>query len=197
MKKRTCRMFYACSLVWLGLVACESTEQRTVVTIEGEAFHVNGKPTYEGRTWKGNTIEGLLMNSRMVQGIFDDLNPETRTLFGYPDTGEWDPDRNTAEFVAAMEEWNAYGLNAFTINLQGGSPIGYGNKDWYNSAFFSDGRLRPEYMDRLKLGLDKADELEMVVMLGIFYFGQDQNLDDEAAVIEAVKNSVNWIQQEG
>ncbi|WP_241684847.1 hypothetical protein [Cyclobacterium xiamenense] len=197
MKKRTYFMFYACSLLWLGLVACETAEQRTVVTIEGEAFHVNGKPTYEGRTWKGTTIEGLLMNSRMVQGIFDDLNPETRPLFGYPDTGEWDPDRNTAEFVAAMEEWNAYGLNAFTINLQGGSPIGYGNKDWYNSAFFSDGRLRPEYMDRLKLVLDKADELEMVVMLGIFYFGQDQNLDDEVAVIEAVRNSVNWVLHEG
>jgi hypothetical protein len=45
--------------------------------------------------------------------------------------------------------------------------------------------------------LDKADELEMVVMLGIFYFGQDQNLDDETAVIEAVKNSVNWVFQEG
>ena len=34
------------------------------------------KPT-KGVTWQGYPIEGLLMNSRMVQGIFDDLNPET------------------------------------------------------------------------------------------------------------------------
>jgi hypothetical protein len=133
----------------------------------------------------------------MVQGIFDDLNPETRKLFGYPDTGEWDPDRNTAEFMKGMEEWKKYGLNSFTINMQGGSPTGYGNKEWYNSAFFADGRLRPDFIDRLKLILDKADEMEMVVILGIFYFGQDQNLDDEKAVINAVKNSVNWILEEG
>jgi hypothetical protein len=55
---------------------------------------------YTGRTWKGHRIEGLLFNSRMVQGIFDDLNPQTRERFVHPDTGRWDPDRNTGEFVA-------------------------------------------------------------------------------------------------
>jgi hypothetical protein len=58
------------------------------VTIVGDAFHINGKPTYEGRTWRGHKIEGLLMNSRMVQGIFDDLNPETVARWAYPDTGD-------------------------------------------------------------------------------------------------------------
>ena len=38
---------------------------RTEVSIVGEAFHINGKPTYEGRTWNGKKIEGLLLNSRM------------------------------------------------------------------------------------------------------------------------------------
>ena len=184
-------------IILVSLFSFQLKKKKTVVEIKGEQFYVNGKPTYEGRTWKGNKIEGLLMNSRMVQGIFDDLNPETRKLFGYPDTGEWDPDRNTAEFMEGMEEWKKYGLNSFTINMQGGSPTGYGNKEWYNSPFHPDGELRPEYMDRLKLILDKADEMEMVVMLGIFYFGQDQNLEDEQAVINAVKNSVNWVLQEG
>jgi hypothetical protein len=41
-------------------------------------------------------IEGLLMNSRMVQGIFDDLNPATRDMWVYPDTQRWDPDREHA-----------------------------------------------------------------------------------------------------
>lgn len=184
-------------VIFISIVSCQTGTKNTVVEIKGEQFYVNDKPTYEGRTWKGHKVEGLLMNSRMVQGIFDDLNPETRKLFGYPDTGEWDPDRNTAEFMEGMEEWKKHGLNSFTINMQGGSPTGYGNKEWYNSAFFADGRLRPAFMDRLKLILDKADEMEMVVMLGIFYFGQDQNLDDEKAVINAVKNSVNWVLEEG
>ena len=43
----------------------------------------------------------------MAQGIFDDLNPETRRRWAYPDTGVWDPGRNTAEFLAAMAEWRA------------------------------------------------------------------------------------------
>lgn len=169
-------------------------KQKTVVSIEGEAFHINGKPTYEGRYWKGNKIEGLLINSRMVQGIFDDLNPETRELFVYPDTKQWDPDRNTNEFVAAMDDWSRYGLNSFTINLQGGSPVGYGNqKDWLNSAYYEDGRLRPAYMKRLEKIMDKADDLQMVVILGLFYFGQDQNLRDEMAIKTGVQNVINWL----
>ena len=50
----------------------------TRVGIDGERFLINGRPTYEGRTWREHRIEGLLMNARLVQGTFDDLNPETR-----------------------------------------------------------------------------------------------------------------------
>lgn len=187
-------------LLLLGIcsTAFQPAKNRTVVSIRGDEFYVNGKPTYEGRFWKGNKIQGLLINSRMVQGIFDDLNPETRGLFAYPDTKKWDPDRNTREFVEAMEVWRSYGLNSFTINLQGGSPVGYGNqKNWLNSAYYEDGRLRPEFMARLEKILDKADELNMVVMLGLFYFGQDQNLRDEEAVKAGVKNAINWLFEKG
>ena len=173
-------------------------QRKTVVSIKGDEFYINGKPTYEGREWKGNKIQGLLMNSRMVQGIFDDLNPETRDLFVYPDTKKWDPDRNTNEFVDAMDDWYAHGLNAFTLNLQGGSPVGYGNqKNWLNSAFFEDGRLRPGFMRRLERILDRADQLNMVVMLGLFYFGQDQNVRDEQAIKTGVKNAVDWLFEKG
>ena len=41
--------------------------------------------------------------------------------------------------------------------------------------------------------LDKADELGMVVILGIFYFGQDERIEDEAAVIRAVDNTIDWL----
>ena len=60
---------------------------KTVVSIKGEKFYINGTPTFEGRTWQGYPVEGLLPNSRMVQGIFDDLNPETVSKWKYPDTG--------------------------------------------------------------------------------------------------------------
>ncbi len=59
----------------------------TRVGIDGDRFLINGRPTYEGRTWREHRIEGLLMNARLVQGTFDDLNPETRSRWAYPDTG--------------------------------------------------------------------------------------------------------------
>jgi hypothetical protein len=45
--------------------------------------------------------------------------------------------------------------------------------------------------------VEKADELGMVVNLGIFYFGQDEHLQDEKAVIAAVDNTIAWIQKKG
>jgi hypothetical protein len=170
---------------------------QTRVEIRSERFLINGKPTYPDKTWNGISIEGLLFNSRMVQGIFDDLNPATRNLWRYPDTGRWDPDRNTAEFVAAMEDWRAHGLLAFTLNLQGGSPTGYGNKAWVNSAFDPQGNLRPEYMERLDRILKKADDLGMAVILGLFYFGQDQHLADENAILCATDNTLEWLLVKG
>jgi len=174
-----------------------SPNRQTKVEIAGEAFHLNGRPTYEGRTWQGHKIEGLLMNARLVQGIFDDLNPETVDMWDYPD-GPWDPDRNTNEFVEAMPEWYAHGLRCAVVNLQGGSPEGYSREQpWHNSAIRHDGSLRPAYMDRLERIIDYADELGMVIMVSVFYFGQDQRLDNEEAVKQAVVNTVDWIADKG
>ena len=186
-------------LLIIGIVFISGTpdEKRTRVTISGNQFLINGELTYKGRYWKGNKIEGLLFNSRMVQGIFDDLNPKTREKFVYPDTKIWDPNRNTDEFVSHMEEWRSYGLLAFTLNLQGGSPVGYGNSEWINTAYNEKGELRPDYMKRLERILRKADELGMAVILGYFYFGQDQNLENEQAVINATDNITNWILSKG
>ena len=170
--------------------------RKTEVSIRGELFFINGRPTYEGRAWRGHKIEGLLMNARMVQGIFDDLNPDTAHLWEYPD-GPWDPERNTNEFVAAMPEWRRHGLLCAVVNLQGGSPTGYGNRGWHNSAIEGDGSLRVDYMNRLEKIIDRADELGMVIMVGIFYFGQDQRLENENAVKQAVTNTVDWIADRG
>ncbi|HZO84311.1 MAG TPA: hypothetical protein VFC26_03810 [Verrucomicrobiae bacterium] len=171
---------------------------KTTVTIVGDEFYINGKPTYEGRSWRGHKIQGLLMNSRMVQGIFEDRNPKTAKRWSYPDTQAWDSRRNTREFLAAMDDWRKHGLLAFTINLQGGSPEGYSKEQpWHNSAIEADGSLRSDYMNRLEQILDKADHIGMVVILGYFYFGQDQRLTNEAAVIRATDDITHWLFHHG
>jgi len=199
--------FGSCCLVFLlalcvrGVAAPDPAPEisrRTTVTIVGDAFHINGEPTYQGRVWKGCTIEGLLLNARLVQGVFDDRNPKTVGQWAYPDTGQWDAERNTREFIAALSEWRRHGLLAFTINLQGGSPQGYSKEQpWHNSAIEADGSLRRDYLGRLERILDRADELGMAVMLGYFYFGQDQRLADEAAVVRGTDLATKWLLDHG
>jgi hypothetical protein len=176
----------------------QNNARRTAVSIEADAFRINGKPTYEGRTWRGHRIEGLLLNSRMVQATFDDLNPETRDRWRYPDGKAWDAERNTREFAAAMPSWRRHGLLAVTVNLQGGSPQGYSKEQpWHNSAFTAAGGLRPEYLARLQRVIETADDLGMVVIVGYFYFGQDERLRDEAAVVAATDAATSWLLEKG
>ncbi len=182
------------AVVLLPLSGGEAAERKTAVSIDAARFRINGRLTYEGRTWRGLPVEGLLMNSRMVQGTFDDLNPQTVGRWAYPDTGRWDAERNVREFLAAMPVWRRHGLLSFTLNLQGGSPEGYSQaQPWVNNAFEADGRLRPDYAERLRRILDFADELGMVPIVGYFYFGQDQQLADEAAVLRAVDGVTRWL----
>lgn len=177
--------------------------RHTKVSIAGSDFHINGKPTYPGRHWSGHRIEGLLLNSRMVQGIFDDLNPATHSMWDYPPSapggaGPYHANRNTDAFIAAMPQWKAHGLLAFTLNLQGGSPQGYSkDQPWHNSAFTEQGTLQLDFMQRAKRIIDRADELGMVVILGYFYFGQEPRLLGEDAVSDAVTHATDWLVEQG
>ncbi len=92
-QKLSCRFFVPALFCWFSLsIFGESTSAqerwraKTKVSIVEDAFHINGKPTYAGQSWKGTKIEGLLLNSRMVQATFDDLNSDTRETWAYPDT---------------------------------------------------------------------------------------------------------------
>ena len=188
---------FALAALPLPVAGAAPPQRHTAVSIHGQAFVINGRPTYAGRSYQGMKIEGLLLNARLVQATFDDLNPETRARWAYPD-GPWDPERNTREFLAAMPVWREHGMLAFTVNLQGGSPEGYSKaQPWHNSAFTGDGSLRPDFMARLERVLNRADEVGMAVILGLFYFGQDERLADEAAVLRGVDNAVDWILDRG
>lgn len=170
----------------------------TTVSIQGDQFYIDGAPTYPGQSFRGYRIEGLLMNMRTVQATFDDANPETRSQWAYPDTGEWDPERNVREFIEALPLYREHGLLALTLNFQGGNPRGYVRQQpWHNSAFTPNGDLKPDYLDRMKRVLDRMDEVGMVAILGIFYFGQDEVLQDEAAVIRGLDNVINWVLNQG
>jgi len=201
----------------------------TTVAIDGEDWRLDGHPTYAGRAFQGARIEGLLLNSRMANGVFDDDNPLTRHLWAYPDTGAWDPERNTRELVRALPTYRAHGLLAIAVNLQGGSPLGYyrgerrqvvleriarahpgateaeiwtgvpgtDSQPWNSSAFDPHGALKPAYAARAAGLIEAADAAGMAVILGLFYFGQDERLRDEAAVRRAVDAACAFVLERG
>ncbi|MCB0130064.1 MAG: hypothetical protein KDD78_04420 [Caldilineaceae bacterium] len=170
----------------------------TDISIADGRFYLNGELTYKDRVYRDYPIEGLLLNTRMVQATFDDTNPATRHRWAYPDTGVYDAERNVQEFLAALPIYRDHGVLAVTVNFQGGSPEGYSKEQpWINTAFTATGEFKPDYLDRMGRILDRLNELGMVAIVGLFYFGQDERLQDEKAVIHAVDNSINWFLQRG
>lgn len=137
----------------------------------------------------GTKASGLLINSRMVQGISDGY-----TSYPYPDTKKWNATRNNLEFVSNMCVWKENGLNGFTIGLQGGAPKIPLPSGINNSLFNGDGSLKPAYLERLKLILDQANHLNMIVIVSFFYRGQvsifNKNYNN---ALNGAKNILQWL----
>jgi hypothetical protein len=158
----------------------------TRVGIAGGKWTINGSVTYPGAP-----AEGLLLNVRMVNAVFEDHNNPS-----------FDPEANTDEFIAAIPDYVAHGVRAFTLNLQGGNPGLYSDRKnpgltVLNSAFNPDGSLKTSYMNRVARVIEACDQNGAVVILGLFYFGQDQYLQNETAIRTGVVNVVNWIRANG
>ena len=170
----------------------------TRVSISGTEFLVDGQPTYGGRRFEGRNVQGLLFNVRAVQATFDDANPETRRLWAYPDTGEWDAERNVTEFCAALPTWRDHGVLGFTINFQGGA--GYFAPEIYerfgNNGFTPEGELKPAYADRVARVLACADDLGMVVIVGLLYCVHLKRMG-QAAIWRAADEALSFLESTG
>jgi CubicO group peptidase (beta-lactamase class C family) len=151
---------------------------QTRVAIVQDRWHVNGRPTYGGAK-----AEGLLLNVRMVNAVFEDRKRPT-----------FDPESNTDRFIARVPEYVAHGVRAFTLCLQGGFP---GYEGAVNSAFNPDGSLRDEYLWRVRRVIEACDRQGVVIILGCYYQRQDQILKDEEAVKAGVVNVAKWIEASG
>lgn len=151
---------------------------RTHVSLRGERWCINGEPTN-----RGSRAEGLLMNVRMVNAVFEDRHRPGQA-----------PDAITDRFLAHLPDYAANGGNAFTLCLQGGMP---GYEGALNSAFEPDGSLRESYLARARRVIEACDSAGLVVILGCFYQRQDQVLADEAAVRAGVVNVARWIRSRG
>ncbi|MCL2461966.1 MAG: hypothetical protein FWF44_04815 [Defluviitaleaceae bacterium] len=168
---------------------------KTTVSIIGEDFYINGKKTYSESPKPG--VQGLLMNARFIQGIFDAQNCRERfDRFGKI----FDPDRNTGDLIAQLPSWYRYGLRAFTVGLQGGGAIFAFDDcaEYVNNPFSVDGlRLDAQYAKRLDRLIRAADEIGMAVIVNFFYISQNQRIKGAAGIINALKTGLDFLTEGG
>jgi hypothetical protein len=201
-------------LIALGSAAAGAT----VVGIRGSQFTINGQPTYtaaQGFPHANANLAGTLLNIRAVQAIFDDANYPGRGSRGNPypahtmDDGIWDyPDgpysaeRNLREFLEALPQWRKCGILAFTVNLQGGGPVdgNFGEnapmQPHVNTGFNARGELQEPYQRRLQKVLAEADRLGMVVIVGLFYQGENARIDtapNDEFIRTAITQTMRWL----
>ena len=175
-------------------------------------FYLGDAPTYSRTTGFPDAdprLAGLLLNHRVVNGIYDDLSEshdydgDGRDDWAFADTGTWDAERNTRQFLEAMPHWRARGVIAFAIGLQGGNPFrvspppqGFSTEALDCGAFGPDGALRPVFMARLKRILDRARQLDMVPIVNYFYQGGQDRIREDA-LSAAVDNATFWLLEQG
>lgn len=169
----------------------------THVNIHGTSFLINGTLTYRELEHSKPSAHGLLMNARFIQGIFDDhAEPHRFARFGYD---RFDPSAHTDALIAALPEWYAYGLRAFTVGFQGGGPcFTISNATIDNNPFGDDGRrLDPAYAERMDRLIRSADAVGMVVIVSFLYAGQTPRLQDGRAIRAAVTTAARFLKAGG
>jgi len=164
------------------LVLPFSSSAETKVSLVDGRWHLNDQMTYAG-----TPAEGLLLNVRMVNSTYEDRNDATRPK-------GFDAEANTDRFIAQIPSYRTAGVRAFTLCLQGGMA---GYEGALNSAFESDGSLRPEYLARVERVIRACDQQGMAVILGLFYQRQSKVLKDDAALRAGVVNTMRWVTERG
>lgn len=150
---------------------------------DGDCVEIDGVPINEG-----TDAECLLLNARMVQAASDFKDELVNQI------PNWNPGANTGAFAALVDDYETYGLNAVTVNFQGGLYDHAWGEDYLNSAWFPGGGMATDWQDRMTTVLDTLVENEMVPIVGLFYFRQDQKLNSEAALVNAVDNAITFLE---
>lgn len=163
----------------------------TVCASNSTHFCIDGVPTHTGQP----LVEGLFLNSRMIQGVFEDKNASSAVNWAYPDGTPFSPARQTDELVGNLSAYAACGLDGFTVGLQGGGPLDAFPKDQPNETpgFTVDGVPLPGVLARLTRVLDGAAAAGLVPIVSLFYQGQIERINGDAAVAAGVDAMVDWL----
>jgi CubicO group peptidase (beta-lactamase class C family) len=152
----------------------EAVQRKTRVAIKKGQWFLNDVVTY-----RGAKAEGLLLNVRMVNAVFEDAKRP-----------EIDAEANLQQFLKSLPDYVNHGIRAFTISFQGGMP---GYEGAVNSAFDAEGNLHSAYLQRVRRVVEACDQRGTAVILGCYYQRQNQILKNDEAVRAGVANVAQWI----
>lgn len=111
--------------------------------------------------------------------------------FGLRAVNAIESDTITQIFLDNLDNMKSYGIQSLSISFQGGRFY-TGNPGTVN-AFTPAGDLKPEYIKRMSLILNKLAQKNMVGVVTYYYQGHDQEFIDESAVINAAKNATEFL----
>jgi hypothetical protein len=102
-------------------------------------------------------------------------------------------EQTTEDLIAFLPEYKRYGLNIVSVFLMGSR---YGDVIGFNE----DATLNQVYSNRLEKIIQAADELEMVILVGVLYWGDSKSKWDawgQKEAEKAVYNTVKWLSSRG
>ncbi len=166
---------------------------KTKLAIDGTRFRINGDLIYSEIANCNPKYHGMLMNSRMIQGIFDSKNREQFNRYAKT----FDPDTNTNELIEALPQWYAKGLRAITVGVQGGgSCFTIKGCNLVNNPYSSDGKsVDSAYLERLDRLINACDEIGIIVMVSFLYCENIKLMAGAQPVINAVKTMSSYLKE--
>ncbi|MEX0320995.1 MAG: hypothetical protein AB3N63_02475 [Puniceicoccaceae bacterium] len=127
-------------------------------------------------------------NTRItVRGDRFEINGTAVHLYGIRVASASQSDKLTEALVANLDEYNAHGVNAVTVFLQGSSG-------GFSDPFSEDGNhIDPDHLGRIKHIIEACDQRGMIVIVGIFYQRVMKNLNDTRRIQDTsgVRNAVD------
>lgn len=129
-----------------------------------------------------NTIGNESKNEIKIEGKFFTLNGRAFDMWGVRVASASVTEDATIEFISHLDEYKSYGVNSFSVFLQGSSGITF---DPFNDKGTT---IDPGIIERTKRIIEECDKRDMVVILGIFYQSvKEINLKDWYSCKNAVK----------
>jgi len=141
-------------------------------------------------------LAGLAQNVFSIQGNKTLLNGSDFQAIGLRCSNALISDEATNQLIAQLDTYQSYGLNTISVFFMGSR---YSNVNGYNL----DGSLNPTYSQRMGRIVKACDQRNMVVLVGILYWGaQMSGLENafygswgQPQVNLAMENTVMWLNQ--